>query len=217
MHDDRGNLLLDVLFADDPDARRACSTSAALVVEATFGSGRLNALPLETRACLAEWDARDQRLAADLHPGPAPRAHDCRRRCLRLPEHRMRVVAPDVGGGFGQKCVVGREETLAVRRRARLAPPVKWIEDRQENLSPASRATSSATTCAPASTPTAGCSALDAVILCDVGAYSRYPFTAGVEPLMAATEMPGPTRSAATACGRAPCPPTRRRWRPIAA
>ena len=77
---------------------------------------------------------------------------------LRLPERRLRVVAPDVGGGFGQKCVVAREEALVLVAARAVGRPVKWVEDRQENLTPASTATSSATTSAPRSTPTGACS-----------------------------------------------------------
>ena len=92
-------------------------------------AGRLTAAPIETRACVAEWDARERRAdRAHLAPDPAPRAHDDRRPA-GLPEHRVRVITPDVGGGFGLKCVVGREEILVSAAAARLRRPVKWIED----------------------------------------------------------------------------------------
>ena len=117
MHDE-GNVLLDVDFHDDPEPRRPPSTAPTLVLEETFASARLTALPMEGRACLAEWDdPRPAAHAVDVDAGAAPRPHDRRRRCCGMPEHRLRVVAPDVGGGFGQKCVVAREEALRASRR----------------------------------------------------------------------------------------------------
>ena len=58
---DEGNVLLDVDFHDDPGLDAALD-DAALVLEESFDSARLTALPMEGRACLAEWDDRDQRL-----------------------------------------------------------------------------------------------------------------------------------------------------------
>ena len=56
---------------------------------------------------------------------------------LGLPERSIRVIAPDVGGGFGLKCVVGREEVAVAAAALRLRRPVRWTEDRQENLTAA--------------------------------------------------------------------------------
>jgi len=53
---------------------------------------------------------------------------------LGVAERSVRVIAPDVGGGFGLKCVVGREEVVAAAAAMRLRRPVAWTEDRQENL-----------------------------------------------------------------------------------
>ena len=50
-----------------------------------------------------------------------------------IPEHKLRVVAPDVGGGFGAKLNVYAEEVLALVVARRLGRPVKWTESRSEN------------------------------------------------------------------------------------
>ena len=51
---------------------------------------------------------------------------------LGIPERKLRVVAPDVGGGFGSKQVVYAEEALATWEARRLERPVKWVVDRSE-------------------------------------------------------------------------------------
>ena len=126
---DEGNVLLDVAFHDDPalDARLG---DAALVLDETFESGRLTALPMEGRACLAEWDDRDRRLTLWSSTQVPHLVRTTVAGLLRIPEHRLRVVAPDVGGGFGQKCVVAREEALVCLAAQRVGAPVKWVEDR---------------------------------------------------------------------------------------
>src|SRR3954449_12775675 len=133
VHDDApDNVLLDVRHADDdvaPDFEQA-----AAVIEASFRTARVTAMPMEGRACLAEWDRREDR--ATLHTSTQV-PHIVRTAVagiLRLPERRLRVIAPDVGGGFGQKCVVAREEALTLIAARTVGRPVKWVEDREESL-----------------------------------------------------------------------------------
>ena len=102
------NVLLDVPFADDPEIDDVLA-GAELVVEAEFSSGRLTAVPLEGRACLAEWERGGQRARpAHLDAGPAHRPHHGggRARRRRAPRARRRA---------------GRRRRLRpeVRRRAR--------------------------------------------------------------------------------------------------
>jgi aerobic carbon-monoxide dehydrogenase large subunit len=109
-------------------------------------------------------------------------------------ERSVRVVAPDVGGGFGLKCVVGREEVVVAAAAMRLRRPVKWIEDRQENLTAAFHGHEQRYDVRAAFDHEGRILGLAADIRCDVGAYSAFPFTCAVEPLMAATELPGAYR-----------------------
>ena len=190
-----GNLLLDEQFADDD------AVDAGARARGPRGGGDLHLgaadRPAARGARLPRGVGARHRAPRAAHLDPGARTSCARRSpsCSRLPEHRVRVVAPDVGGGFGQKCVVAREEVALCAAARATRSALKWVEDRQENLSaPASRATSSASTCAPASRPTAAWSRSTPSVLADVGAYHCHPFTGGVEPLMAATEMPGPYR-----------------------
>ena len=107
---------------------------AELVVEAEFSSGRLTAVPLEGRACLAEWERGGQRVVLHTSTQIPHLVRTTVAGVLGLDEHRVRVVAPDVGGGFGQKCVVAREEVLVCVAARAVGAPVKWVEDRVESL-----------------------------------------------------------------------------------
>ena len=201
---DEGNVLLDVDFHDDPSLDEALE-DAALVLDETVESGRLTALPLEGRACLAEWDDRDQRLTLWTSTQVPHLVRTTVAALLRIPEGRLRVVAPDVGGGFGQKCVIAREEALTCVAARRAGAPVKWVEDRQENLTAGFQGHEQRFHVKAGFDAEGRIVGVAADILCDVGAYSTHPFTCGVEPLMAATELLGPY---AVRCYRARA----RRW-----
>jgi carbon-monoxide dehydrogenase large subunit len=140
---------------------------------------------------------------------------------LGLPERSVRVIAPDVGGGFGLKCVVGREEVAVAAAALRLRRPVSWAEDRQENLTAAFHGHEQRYRVTAAFDEHGRILGLDAEIDCDTGAYSVFPFTCAVEPLMAATELPGVykvpayrARGRAIATSKAPAAPYRGVSRP---
>ncbi len=185
-----GNVLLDVRDPDDREIEELFE-GAHTVVEATFDTGRVAAVPMEGRACLAEWDAREDILILYTSTQVPFVVRTALADVLGLPQQRVRVIAPDVGGGFGQKCVVSREELLVPIVALKYGRPVKWTEDRQENLTAAFHGHEQRYKASAAFDEGGKLLALKADILCDVGAYSCYPFTCGVEPLMAATEMPG--------------------------
>jgi carbon-monoxide dehydrogenase large subunit len=185
-----GNCLVDLLMFDDERLGQIFA-GAAVVVGGEFSSARLAALPLEGRACLAEWDDRDGQLVLHVSTQVPHQVRSAAAQALGIPERTVRVVAPDVGGGFGLKCVVGREEVVVAAAALRLRRPVRWIEDRQENLSASFHGHEQRHRVRAAFDGAGRILGLDAEIDCDVGAYSAYPFTCAVEPLMAASELPG--------------------------
>ena len=194
VHDEmEDNVLLDVRVPDDPEVDEAFEEASA-VIEATFTTGRVAAVPMEGRACLADWDGREDKLVLYTSTQVPHIVRTALADVLDLPQQRIRVVAPDVGGGFGQKCVVSREELLVSIAAQRLGRPVKWVEDRQENLTASFHGHEQRYEVSAAFDEEGRILALKADIACDVGAYSCYPFTCGVEPLMAQAEMPGPYR-----------------------
>ncbi|WP_407285446.1 xanthine dehydrogenase family protein molybdopterin-binding subunit [Streptomyces sp. BP-8] len=184
------NTLVDVsLFATD--GIDGIFDSAPCVVHVDTRTGRQNALPLETRGVVAHWDDREEQLVLQTCTQVPHQVRTVASRSLRLDERAVRVVVPDMGGGFGQKCVVGREEIAAAAAALRLRRPVKWIEDRKDALSASFLAREQHYQVRAAFDADGKILALDADVVCDMGAYSCYPFTAGIEPLMASAEMPG--------------------------
>jgi carbon-monoxide dehydrogenase large subunit len=164
---------------------------AHTVVSVQSRTGRQNALPLETRGCIAYWDDRDEQLIIYICTQVPHQVRTVTALCLGLDERQVRVVVPDMGGGFGQKCVVGREEIAVAAAALKLRRPVKWIEDRKDALTASFLAREQQYDVRAAFDSEGHILGLDADVVCDMGAYSCYPFTAGIEPLMASAEMPG--------------------------
>jgi aerobic carbon-monoxide dehydrogenase large subunit len=216
----QGNRLVDLLMFDD-ERLPAIFDQAPLTVSATFASARVAALPLEGRACLAEWDDRDDQLVMHVSTQVPHQVRSGVAQALGIGEQQIRVIAPDVGGGFGLKCVVGREEVAVAAAARLLRRPVRWAEDRQENLTAAFHGHEQRYRVRAAFDEDGRILGLDADIDCDTGAYSVFPFTCAVEPLMAATELPGVykvpayrARGRALATNKAPAAPYRGVSRP---
>jgi carbon-monoxide dehydrogenase large subunit len=89
---------------------------------------------MEPRGVLARFDASEQRLSVWSSTQMPHRTKALLVEMLGLGEHQVRVVAPDVGGGFGPKAVVHPEELVVPAAALLLGRPVKWIEDRLENF-----------------------------------------------------------------------------------
>ena len=112
----------------------AALNDAALVVRERFSIQRQAGIPLETRGAVAWYDRASGKLTLW---SATQNAHPLRRAMSRvsgLPLDRVRVIAPDVGGGFGIKGVLYPEDILVGLLAIRLERPVKWIEDRLEHM-----------------------------------------------------------------------------------
>lgn len=214
------NTLVDVAMFATPGIDAVFDT-APCVVTVTTSTGRQNALPLETRGAVAAWDAKETQLLLHTCTQTPHQVRTVAASCLGLDERAVRVVVPDMGGGFGQKCVVGREEIATAAAALRLRRPVKWIEDRKDALTASFLAREQHYDVRAAFDADGRILALDADVVCDMGAYSCYPFTAGIEPLMASAEMPSVykvpayrVRGRAVATNKAPTAPYRGVSRP---
>jgi carbon-monoxide dehydrogenase large subunit len=168
--------------------------AAAHVVEVQVGCDRQSAMPLETRGSLAEYDRHSGRVRLTTSTQAAHVVRTAICDILGLPERDLQVVAPDVGGGFGQKYCLAREDVIVTWLALRLKRRVIWVEDRLENFVSSFHSREHRYTLRAGFDSDGVMTALDADIVCNVGAYSCYPVTFGVEPLMAMAEMPGPYR-----------------------
>lgn len=117
----------------DAAATDAAFARAAHVVAARIRSQRLAGSPLEPRTCIGAWDEGTQRwLLTTSTANPHRIRLLLAEHVFRVPAHRIKVVAGDVGGGFGTKGGLYPEEILVLWAAQRLGRPVKWVCDRSE-------------------------------------------------------------------------------------
>ena len=116
------------------DDGRAAIESAAHVVSQSFVQHRYSMIPMECRGIVAQWEPFDQRLDVWMSSQNPHEARLVFSRATGVPENQIRVQIGDVGGGFGLKSFVGREEIVIAIAAHELGAAIKWSEDRRENL-----------------------------------------------------------------------------------
>ncbi len=200
VHDEApDNILLTRTFTAG-DAEAAFGTSD-FIVERELITNRHAGNPMECRAGLALWQPERRRLTFWSSTQVPHIVRNMVAELLGLPENSVRVIAPDVGGGFGVKAGLYPEDVaLCLMARALPGTPVKWVEDRSEHLLAACHARDHRYLMKAGFTSDGGLLALRADITCNTGAYSGYPWTAGIEPLMAGGLLSGPYRLANYDC-----------------
>jgi aerobic carbon-monoxide dehydrogenase large subunit len=149
-------------------------------------------VPLEPRGVLADWDGESLTVWASTQVPSVLRSTLAA--ALGLPETRVRVLAPDVGGAFGLKTHVLPEDVVVAALARRLGRPVKWVEERREQLTAAAHAREQQVDVEVAADAQGVVRGLRARIVSDAGAYHIYPLTAALEPLGTAAILPGPYR-----------------------
>src|SRR5438552_75198 len=153
--------------------------------------GRAGGQPMETRGLVAEYNA----MAGLLTVWAATQApHQVRQficEVLDLPAHRVRVIAPDVGGGFGAKLIVYPEDVLIPLLAMRFGRPVRWLEDRVEHMLTATQERTQTHTVEVGFDDEGRVLALRDAFVHDTGAYTPRGL---VVPLLTAGTMSGPYR-----------------------
>jgi carbon-monoxide dehydrogenase large subunit len=175
----------------------AAFTGAHAVVRGTFRHQRLAGAPMEGRGIVAAWDSRAApggRLTIWASTQAPHLLQAGLARLLDLPEPAVRVIVPDTGGGFGPKMHLYPEDVVACAVTRALGRPVKWIEDRRENLGTMTQAREQVIEAALALASDGRILALRADVSCDSGAYSVFPLTVVLEPMGTVQTMPGPYR-----------------------
>jgi carbon-monoxide dehydrogenase large subunit len=134
VHPDRDSNVLTAMPAMDNPELEAALESAPVVMTETFRQHRYATVPMETRGILADWDRYRDELTVWLSTQGPHGARSLFARLLGIDDSRVRVIMPDVGGSFGLKMNARSEEIAAVLASFILGRPVKWIQDRHENL-----------------------------------------------------------------------------------
>jgi aerobic carbon-monoxide dehydrogenase large subunit len=170
----------------------AALAAASKIVAVDVRSYRQNALPMEPLGAHASFDAAAGRVTLTLSTQAPHLMRTAIADLIGMPEQELRVIAPDVGGGFGQKMSLAPEFVVLVFLARKFRTSIAWSEDRRENLMACFHSRDQYVTIEGAFNSDGKLVALSTEVLANVGAYSCFPTTAAVEPLMAMAEMPGP-------------------------
>ncbi len=202
-------------FFQDGAIDRVAET-AAIKVTREIRTARHCMFPMEGRGVVAQWDGRLRFLTlitATQMPHIVQRGVA---ECLGLSDGSVRVISPDVGGGFGYKGLLCREEVALAWLAIRLGYPVRWLEDCREHLSANANCREHHYRITGYADRDGRLLALDCVAAVDAGAYSVYPTSSALEAAQVASLLPGPydlgvyrCRSAAVATNKCPILPYR--------
>jgi carbon-monoxide dehydrogenase large subunit len=189
VHDDVPNNVaahLVQVVGEPEDAFR----KAAHVFEESVYIERSCGSPIEARGVVAVWDRLHESLTVwDATQAPLTIKNGLAN-MLGLPEFKVDVIAPDVGGGFGTKIMLFfAEEVLVPWAAIQLGRPVKWTEDRREHFISANQERGQAHTARVAVDAEGHILGIQSVFLHDTGAYTPYGM---VVPIITVTQLPGP-------------------------
>ena len=190
VHEDWGdNIYLESSFDGDLTEAKA---AAAVTVTKEFRTNRQCMAPLEGKGAVAYWDSRLEQLVVYTATQMPHIVRTGLAECLGLDQAKVRVIAPDVGGGFGYKGILTPEEICLGWLAMHCGHPVRWIEDCREHLTANANCREHhyhVTAYADARGKILG---LEVEASIDAGAYSAYPFSACLEGAQVVSILPGP-------------------------
>src|SRR6201991_4783989 len=169
--DHAGNVLFDVPIGDK-NATEAAFAQAHAVAEISIVNPRIVTNFMETRAVVCEYDAKRDHLTLTIGSQGSHRLRDilCQN-ILKIPLEKMRVICPDVGGGFGTKLFPYREYALAAFAARKLRKTVKWAADRADHFMGDAQGRDNVTTARMALAEDGKFLAMDVDLMGDMGAY----------------------------------------------
>jgi aerobic carbon-monoxide dehydrogenase large subunit len=147
--------------------------------------------PLEGRGVITQYDSRLGQLVVISSTQQPHIVRSGLAECLAIPEGEIRVIAPDVGGGFGYKGILLPEEVALAWVTLKRGLTLKWIEDRRENLIAGADCREHHYVLTAYADETGRLLALDCEATVDGGAYSAYPFSACLEAGQIGSILPG--------------------------
>ncbi len=169
--DHAGNVLFDVPIGDKK-ATDAAFAKAHAVAQVSIVNPRVVTNYMETRAVVCEYDAKRDHLTLTIGSQGSHRLRDilCQN-ILKMPVEKMRVICPDVGGGFGTKLFPYREYALAAVAAKKLRKTVKWTADRADHFMGDAQGRDNVTVARMALAEDGKFLAMDVDLMGDMGAY----------------------------------------------
>ena len=166
--------------------------TAHVRVRDRFRMTRKAPLAIEPRSYSAEFESRRESITLYTSSNVPGIVRDALAESLDLPGNRLRVVAPDVGGSFGSKGSLYPEEIFLCVAARKLRRSLKWTADRLEDICSSSQGFAEIIEAEMGFDENGVAVALEADVIGDVGAYSIYPWTCGLEPVQVVSFLPGP-------------------------
>ena len=190
VHEDwSDNVFLTLNFENGFEAQ---AKSAPIVIQREVALSRQAMVPMEGKAVLAHWDDRADQLIVYTSTQVPHMIRVGLAQFLGIDEGKVRVISPDVGGGFGYKCVLQPEELCIAWLALKFRRPFRYIEDRREHLVAGANSRQHHYRLTGYADERGRLLALDAEVTIDGGAYSSWPFTVALEPGQATGNLPGP-------------------------
>jgi carbon-monoxide dehydrogenase large subunit len=147
--------------------------------------------PIEGRGLVAEWNSRLGQLTVTSSTQQSHIVRSGLAEFLGLSEGEIRVIAPDVGGGFGYKGILLAEEVALSFATRKLGRPLRWLEDRRENLTAGADCREHHYLITAYVDADGRLLGLECEATVDAGAYSAYPFSACLEGGQVGSILPG--------------------------
>ena len=166
--------------------------SADEVVEIEIRQQRYCAVPMEARVAIASFDRSTGDLTAWLSSQIPHIARTGLAKHLQLPENKVRVIAPDMGGGFGCKVVLYPEDVAIAATSKLLGRPVKWVSDRGEDLHATTHGREQMHRLRAAATSDGRVLAVSSELYAANGAYAPWPYSASLDSGQASENVTGP-------------------------
>jgi carbon-monoxide dehydrogenase large subunit len=183
------NLVGHATFATDDGVDDAFA-AADRVFSKRFCGGRVTPMPLETRGVVASWERGTDELTVWSATQVPFTLRTILAEHLLTPFRHIRVIAPDVGGGFGSKGHLAMEELIVPAVARMLGRPLKWIADRGEDLAANSHSKEMTIDVSLAVDADGRFLAVEGRFTSDAGAYSIFPYSGMIDPIAAARAMP---------------------------
>jgi carbon-monoxide dehydrogenase large subunit len=214
VHDEWTDNVFITFFQDAPIEDVA--KTAAVKVTREFRTARHCMFPMEGRGVVAYWDERLQYLTVITSTQMLHAVQRGIAECLDMPDGKVRIISPDVGGGFGYKGLLCREEVALAWLARHTGQAVRWLEDCREHLTGNANCREHHYRITGFADRDGRLLAVDCEASVDAGAYSVYPTSSALEAAQVTSLLPGPydfsiyrCRSAAVATNKCPILPYR--------